>query len=392
MKNNTALIFRSIFLLVVTMSLALVNRPSAVLAGGTEISQIQEAARESIASCDNTTYKVPQIPEDVEGDEHFAIPPNADGPVLADIGVYIEEIPVINEIDNTFTVEGLMDIVWCDPRLKYEDQGQGAYEIFLEEDAQEKLNTIWWPDVTFANEVEGRDIANEELVIHENGTVEYREKFAVELEARYNLYKYPFDKQTLEIEIESFAWDERYLQLHIEEEFIEFSTEFQIPEWRWEKDDVSTRIEDVKEKGDREPFSEFLMTIHVTRQFGFYIWKVLFPLMILVTMCFAVFWMDDESLSSRLGVGFTGVLTVVAYQFIATGSLPKVPYITLMDSYITISFIVMVLSIFQSIWVSGYNKDGKQETALRIDRFSRFIFPLVYILGIGVLTILFMLR
>ena len=392
MKNNTALIFRSIFLLVVAMSLALVNRPSAVLAGGTEISQIQEAARESIASCDNTTYKVPQIPEDVEGDEHFAIPPNADGPVLADIGVYIEEIPVINEIDNTFTVEGLMDIVWCDPRLKYEDQGQGAYEIFLEEDAQEKLNIIWWPDVTFANEVEGRDIANEELVIHENGTVEYREKFAVELEARYNLYKFPFDKQTLEIEIESFAWDERYLQLHIEEEFIEFSTEFQIPEWRWEKDDVSTRIEDVKEKGDREPFSEFLMTIHVTRQFGFYIWKVLFPLMILVTMCFAVFWMDDESLSSRLGVGFTGVLTVVAYQFIATGSLPKVPYITLMDSYITISFIVMVLSIFQSIWVSGYNKDGKQETALRIDRFSRFIFPLVYILGIGVLTILFMLR
>lgn len=392
MKNNTALIFRSIFLLVVVMSLALVNRPSAVLAGGTEISQIQEAARESIASCDNTTYKVPHIPEGMEGDEHFAIPPNADGPVLADIGVYIEEIPVINEIDNTFTVEGLMDIVWCDPRLKYEDQGQGAYEIFLEEDAQEKLNTIWWPDVTFANEVEGRDIANEELVIHENGTVEYREKFAVELEARFDLYKFPFDKQTLEIEIESFAWDERYLQLHIEEEFIEFSTEFQIPEWRWEKDDVSTRIEDVKEKGDREPFSEFLMTIHVTRQFGFYIWKVLFPLIILVTMCFAVFWMDDEGLSSRLGVGFTGVLTVVAYQFIATGSLPKVPYITLMDSYIAFSFVVMVVTIFQSIVVSGYNKDDKKETALRIDKISRFIFPLVYIIGIGVLTILFMLR
>ena len=242
MKNSTALIFRSILLLVVVVSFATVNRPPAVRAEGTNIPHPQETARESIASCDNKAYNVPQMPEGMEGDEHFAIPPNADGPVLADIGVYIEEIPSINEIDNTFTVEGLLDIVWCDPRLKYEDQGQGAYEIFLEEDAQEKLNTIWWPDVTFANEVEGRDIANEELVIHENGTVEYREKFTVELEARYNLYKFPFDKQTLEIEIESFAWDERYLQLHIEEEFIEFSTEFQIPEWRWEKDDVSTRI------------------------------------------------------------------------------------------------------------------------------------------------------
>lgn len=336
------------------------------------------------------TYTIPRVSEDVVGDEHLAIPPNAEGPVLADMGLYIEEIPEINEISNTFSVEGNLDLVWCDPRLRYEDKGQGAYEIFLEEDAQEKLNTIWWPDITFANEVESRDIANEELVIHENGTVEYREKFKVELEAKYDLYKFPFDKQTLEIEIESFAWDERFLQLHIEEQFVGFSTEFEIPEWR--TDNVTTRVENVMEVGDRNPFSEFLMTMDVTRQFGFYIWKVLFPLIILVTMCFAVFWMDDESLSSRLGVGFTGVLTVVAYQFIATGSLPKVPYITLMDAYIAFSFVVMVATIFQSIWVSGYNKDGKQEAALRIDKISRYIFPLIYIIGIGVLTILFMLR
>jgi len=109
-------------------------------------------------------------------------------------------------------------------------------------------------------------------------------------------------------------------------------------------------------------------------------------------MRFAVFWMDDESLSSRLGVGFTGVLTVVAYQFIATDSLPKVSYITLMDSYIAFSFVVMVVTIFQSIVVSGYNKDGKQELALKIDKSSRYIFPLAYIIGICLLTIIFMLR
>jgi len=390
MKKFPALLFRSILLLAIAISFVVLNRPHAARAGGTEKPYSQEAARESIASCDNKTYNVPQVPEGTDAAEHFTLPPNADGPVLADMGLYIEEIPVINEIDNTFSVEGNLDLVWCDPRLKYDDQGQGAYELFLEEDAQEKLNVIWWPDITFANEVSPRDVANEELVIHENGTVEYREKFTVELEAKYNLYKFPFDKQVLEIEIESFAWDERFLQLHIEEKFIGFSDEFQIPEWR--TDNVSTRVENVMEVGDRSPFSEFLMTIDVTRQFGFYIWKVLFPLIILVIMCFAVFWMDDEGLSSRLGVGFTGVLTVVAYQFIATGSLPKVPYMTLMDAYIAFSFVVMIITIFQSILISGYNKDGKQETALKIDKISRFIFPLIYIIGIGVLTILFMLR
>ena len=390
MKNGMALVLRSILLLVIAAGFAVIHHPSTVFADGVSTPPQQEAARESIASCDNKTYNVPKISEDITSEEHFAIPPNADGPVVADMGLYIEEIPEVNIVDNTFTVEGLMDIVWCDPRLKYENKGQGVYEIFLEGDAEEKLDSIWWPDVTFANEVEARDIANEELVIHENGTVEYREKFTVVLEAKYDLYKFPFDKQILEIEIESFAWDERFLQLHIEEKFVGFSDEFEIPEWHTEK--VSTRIEDVMEKGDRNPFSEFLMTINVTRQFGFYIWKVLFPLIILVIMCFAVFWMDDEGLSSRLGVGFTGVLTVVAYQFIATDSLPKVSYITLMDSYIAFSFVVMVITIFQSIVVSGYNKDGRQELALKIDKSSRYLFPLIYIIGIGLLTIIFMLR
>ena len=389
MKNNSIL-FRLMLLLIITVTFAAMHRSTAVRADGEGKPVPQEQARESIASCDNKTYKLPPISKGAEGDEHFAVPPNADGPVLADMGLYIEEIPEINEINNTFIVEGRMDLVWCDPRLKFENTGQGTFEILLEEDAQEKLNTIWWPDITFTNEVEGRDIANEELIIHENGTVEYREKFTVVLEAKYDLYKFPFDKQTLEIEIESFAWDEKYLQLHIEKEFVGFSDEYEILEWR--TDDVSTRIEDVMEVGDRSPFSEFRMTIHVTRESGFYVWKVLLPLVILVIMCFAVFWMDDEGLSSRLGVAFTGVLTVVAYQFIATGNLPKVPYITLMDSYITLSFVIMVITIFQSIWVSDFNKNGKKETALKIDKISRFLFPLIYIIGMGLLTIIFMLR
>lgn len=389
MKNDLAVMFRFLVLLIVMLSLFSARRSTPGFVRASEPSRLQEAARESVASCDFQNYKVPEISGGTV-DDGVALPPNADGPVLADMGLYIEEIPEVNEITNTFNVEGFMDIVWCDPRLKYEDKGQGKYELFLEADAESKLETIWWPDLTFVNEVSTRDSSDKEVVIHENGTVEYREKFTVTLEAQYQLSRFPFDNQTLEIEIQSFAWDSRYLQIHIDEQYVGFSDAFEIPEWH--TDNVSTRIADMQEVGDRNPFSEFLMTIEITRQFGFYIWKVLLPLIILVIMCFAVFWMDDESLSSRLSVGFTGVLTVVAYQFVATGNLPKVPYMTLMDTYIAFSFIVMVLTIFQSIIVSGYNKDGRSELALKIDQKSRYIYPLFYLLGIGILTLIFMLR
>jgi len=63
-----------------------------------------------------------------------------------------------------------------------------------------------------------------------------------------------------------------------------------------------------------------------------------------------------------------------------------------MDACIAFSFVIMVVTIFQSIVVSHYNKNDKKDLALKIDRNSRFIFPLVYLIGIGGLTIIFMLR
>ena len=63
-----------------------------------------------------------------------------------------------------------------------------------------------------------------------------------------------------------------------------------------------------------------------------------------------------------------------------------------MDACTAFSFVIMVVTIFQSIVVSHYNKNDKKDLVLKIDRNSRFIFPLVYLIGIEGLTIIFMLR
>lgn len=388
MVNNKLLfVFLSfLFVMVLIYTISIPVKP--VHASAEKSTSTQRAALDSIASCGKQNYQAAGVSEKTNKDEHFTKTPNAHGPVMVDLGLYIEEIPAINELENTFTVEGRMNIIWCDPRLKYKSDGKENFELFLEEEAKEKLKVIWWPDITFANEVAGRDIANEILFVYENGTVEYREKLSVTLEAKYDLSVFPFDKQALQIEMESFAWNEEYLKLHIEKEFIGFSDSFELPEWHTA--DIESYIEDVMEVGDHSPFSRLVMTIDVTRQFGFYLWKVLLPLMSLVLICFAVFWMSNESLADRISVSFTGVLTVVAYQFIATGNLPKVPYITLMDAYINFSFIVMMFTIFQSIVVNHYNINANKAMALSIDGKSRWLFPLVYLVGLVAITFIFM--
>jgi hypothetical protein len=343
---------------------------------------------ESIASCSERNYRIPRETQGEETGETagsegpvFVTPPNPDGTTLVDLGLFIIEVTEINEVDNTFRIEAFMDLVWCDPREAFEPEETGVEEeIFLEEDAQEKIKLIWWPDVQFSNEAGARDIENEELIIFHDGTIEYQEKFSAVLEARYDLRQFPFDEQTLEIEIESFAWPEDILVLHEEEGEIGFSADFQIPEWNTEK--VETSIEEKQEIRDREPFSEFFMEIFVSRQSGFYVWKIMVPLILLVAISWSVFWMIGDGLADRMSVSLTGILTVVAYQFIVSGDLPRVPYFTLMDTIISLSFGLMALTIVENIAVNTLYIYDRQTIANRVDRISRWAFPLVYIVGI----------
>lgn len=312
------------------------------------------------------------------------LPPNPDGPTLVDLGLYIRQITDINEAENHFVVNALMDLVWCDPRLSYDPSHGPDRKIYLEEDAAAKLTEIWWPDVTFPNEVDPRDAENQVLVINPDGTVEYDERFTVRLEAHFDLHQFPFDHQRLELEIESFAWPQHALRLHRQSHRIGFGNQYELPEWHITG--LKTEVRSVREIQDRDEFSEFLMTIDVARQFGFYLWKLLLPLVLLVMVSWIVFWMTEIEIHDRMNISFLGLLTVVAYQFFATDDLPAIPYFTFMDGILSISFAVMILSVFESLAVHLLTARHKKATAERLDRTSRWLFPLTYIGALIVLS------
>jgi hypothetical protein len=216
-----------------------------------------------------------------------------------------------------------------------------------------------------------------------DGTIDFQERFSAELEANYDLHQFPFDSQILEIEIESFAWDIDYLILNREADKIGFSDEFKIPEW--EILGVDATIEAKQEVRDRKPFSEFLMTIEVARLSSYYQWKILLPLIILVAISWSVFWMVGDGLADRMSVSLTGLLTIVAYQFIVADGLPKVSYFTLMDGILTLSFVMMALTIMQNIYVNTLYLHEKEETATRWDKLCRWLFPVSYFSGLVIL-------
>lgn len=371
-----------IFVVTAVLTLPVSAQPLSQGAGGAEI--------ESPAACSQAQYSLAAIPQQGEEDEiYFGFPPNPDGPTLVGMGLFIDEISDINELDESFSVEAYMELIWCDPREAFDESEIGVTQkILVRNDADAKLDQIWWPTIAIVNEVGGRETKNLELIIAADGTVRYKEKFSVAIENHFELTRFPFDSQELEIEIESFTWDASFVIFHVEADRMGISDEVTPAAWR--VGSIDAYVESAQEIRERTAFSEFKMTINVARDAGFYVWKVLMPLLVLVFISWAVFWISVDDLAGRLGVLFTGILTVVAYQLVLSSGLPPVSYFILTDVLIGYSFLLMTLTVVENISLSALHRSGREAQAERMDRIFRWLFPVSYLIGLTLIVVVYL--
>jgi len=332
------------------------------------------------ARCSDVKYSSKSTNAGVEN-AAFVTSPNQDGPTLVHLGLYVDEITEVDEGANTYGMQGLLDMIWCDPRLAFDPSQVGTkVEIFLEDDAHNELNNIWWPNLDFVNEEQSTSIENLTLLIHPDGTVEYRSKFDAVLAADFNLHAFPFDSQDLELKLQSFDWAGDTLTFLQQDGVVGFSEEFRIPEWYIMN--IKEEIVSKKEIRDQNDFSEFVGTIHVKRDPGVYITKVMIPLGVIILITMVIFWMESGAFEDRLGASMTGLLTAVAYQFIASQNLPKHVYNTYLDSFIFLSLIMILFGIGESAYVRYLSNNGHELQAKQTDSISRWFMPTLYLVMI----------
>ena len=85
-----------------------------------------------------------------------------------------------------------------------------------------------------------------------------------------------FDRQVLELQIESFTWNRDQLQFVPDSTRTGFAEGLDLPEWAIVR--VDPHVGEVKVMRSDVPYSRYVLEIEVQRKSGFYIWKVLLPL------------------------------------------------------------------------------------------------------------------
>jgi hypothetical protein len=325
---------------------------------------------ESPAACSQVGYSA----QEPGADPRAA--PNPGGPTLVGAGVFVTELREIDAVRDDFWFRGYLRATWCDPRLRFKPTAAGVEErVFMAAEAEREINRIWFPAGFPVNRVGQLDISERVLRIRHDGTVHHDLNLSVHLAADYDLRRFPFDRQVLELQIESFRWPRDSLRWVANPASTGFADDFEIPEWRITR--VGSRVEQKLAIRNPVAFDHFVFEIEVERESGFYLWKVMLPLFIIVAISWSVFWMTDEPLAGRSRITATGVLTIVAYQFVVAGDLPRIAYLTLLDKVMILSLALLAVTVVQSMIVARYQRDDPVG-ATRIDRASRWLFPLVY--------------
>jgi hypothetical protein len=302
-------------------------------------------------------------------------PPSTDGPVRVTVGLYVVDISDINETNNTFQTE--IDIIafWNDPRLGFDAEAEGTdRRIYLGKAAEHLRSQIWNVQGGAANTVGGLNVIQQKITIFADGKLMLEVRVAAKLRAMLDYSRFPFDAQALPIHIESFGWNRDVARLEPLPEQTGFDPDFELAEWTIV--DVEPVVSEFERPRDPVPYSRLTYNITIERKTGFYIWKIFLPLLVIVAISWVVFWMDREMLGRRAGVSVTGILTMIAYQFVVSESIPRVSYLTVLDKVLLLSTLTIAATLLESLVVEAVK--AREGDATRIDRVCRWAFPLIY--------------
>jgi hypothetical protein len=307
--------------------------------------------------------------------------PQTDRPVLVRVGLHLFDIVAVDDGQKTVEFEGILTATWQDDRLRFDPVSEGVREKIYQGDYQfSEISPGWWPQLVLRNESGLYERQGVILRVRTDGQVRYQEEFQAIAEVQMELQRIPFDRQVFELVFEVLGFDAAEVLLEPDADRTSIRSHNDVNQWEF--GGVETRaIADsaTMQSGRTAGISAVAFRFPAERNPRFLLRNIVLPLLILVGLSWSVFWMDSEQLSDRMGISFLGILTVVAFQIVVSDMLPRIPYFTILSSFLLISYLMLVASVVVNLTVGWLDRKGRAERADRLDRACRWAFPLAFV-------------
>lgn len=310
-------------------------------------------------------------------EESFITRPDKAGtPTEVNVGIYVIDIETIDNVHQHFVADFMLLVRWKDERLKGEPKTVS-------------IDEIWWPNIEVLN---GRDLSAElphRAEIDSDGNVLYRQRFYGNMATQLDLKEFPFDTQKLPIKVLTLGHDSTQINIQFDSYASGNIEKFSNSDWEIENGYGMAGLFKTKSLAKGQ-ISRPMVTFEfkAKRHVFYYVWKVIIPLMVIVMMSWAIFYIDPSQVAPQLGLAATSILTLIAFLFSLGKILPPIAYLTKIDFFVYSSLALVFLAFAEAVITINLAGMNRTHQAKRVDRFSRWFFPITFIL-ILVLVYLF---
>ena len=220
--------------------------------------------------------------------------------------------------------------------------------------------------------------------IFSDGTVQTRVRDTRIFKGYFNFSRFPFDEQNLSFEIWS-EFPSSMVQVVAEEPTMSdykknlyaFNSGegITIPGWKLTSVNYSNSTID---ENDGFKYSGLIIDLKVERQSSYYLFKIILPIAFILIISWSVFWVRASQLEAKVNITIVCLLSLIAYNFIIDEDLPKLSYLTFLDSFILLSYFYTGIATILCVY-SFVKKMSSGADISSVDLKARWLGPLSYL-------------
>ncbi|XP_072280333.1 gamma-aminobutyric acid receptor subunit pi isoform X2 [Pyxicephalus adspersus] len=276
----------------------------------------------------------PTIQKLMKGYNKYLRPFFDDGPVTVGMSLDIASIDTISEINMDYTATIFLRQRWTDERLVFEGNKSLSLDGRL-------VELLWVPDTFIVDSKKSflHDITveNRLIRIYPNGTVLYALRITTTVACSMDLTKYPMDKQTCTLQLESWGYNINDVMFYWTRgnDSVRGLNTLRLAQYTVE-DHYTSVSEAVYETGR---YPKLVFHFDLKRNILYFILETYVPSILLVVLSWVSFWISQSSVPARICIGVTTVLTMTTLMMGARTSLPNANcFIKAIDVYLGICF------------------------------------------------------
>ena len=307
-------------------------------------------------------------------------------PIPVSIGVKLQQITNVDQKSENYGVVASLVMHWKDPALAFDPETvQDRYKIYNGDAFSSEMahRGLVWPQFSIINQQGNRWVQNRLVVVFPDGEAAYLERFSTTLQAPdFDFRDFPFDVQKFFLRVDLLTPEWLFVLREIEN-YSEVGD--RLGEEEWVVTEFATRLE----RGSilQRPVSSFRFEFMAKRHVAYYFFRILLPLIVIISVSWILFFLKDYA--KRVDAAGANLLLFIAFNFAISNDLPRLGYLTFLDTLLISAFLVTAVVLILSVYLRRQDMQGRKEFVAKVDRYVILFYPLAYILTIVTVTFLF---